>query len=356
MGSLNIYFNRTYATNAQIIAMLRANPDRRPVRIFGTHVDPTSPVLAACDEAYAEPEPDVTGAAYVEWALEFTVRHGIDVFIPRLEMVALAGARARFAAQGVALLSAPADVVELFDDKAATYAIATAHGLAVPPYRVVDDPDALLCAYAEILDEAGSACIKPVTGVGGDGFRILIGQDPGLADVMGPLTPVVGVHAVARAIDAAILAGEPVAPMMVLPYLPGPEISVDLLADPDGKPLAAIGRAKTGRLRSIVNDEAAREIAETLVQAHRVSYLSNTQVRYWQGPHDAEPLPYLLEVNTRISGGLFQTSLAGVNLPWAAVQIALGEEPTIGDVQYDVVYTVAQTLEPVSDAARSVPE
>jgi biotin carboxylase len=118
---------------------------------------------------------------------------------------------------------------------------------------------------------------------------------------------------------------------MVMPYLPGPEISVDVLARPDGRVLAAIGRSRSRRRRLIVDDEGAREVANRLTAALRVGYLSNTQVRYWQGPEDPSPQPYLLEVNTRISGGLFQTALAGVNLPWAAIQLALGEG--VGELQ-----------------------
>ena len=37
--------------------------------------------------------------------------------------------------------------------------------------------------------------------------------------------------------------------------------------------------------------------------------------------------PVLMDVNTRPAGGLHQLSLCGVNAPWAAVQLALGEDP-----------------------------
>jgi hypothetical protein len=40
-----------------------------------------------------------------------------------------------------------------------------------------------------------------------------------------------------------------------------------------------------------------------------------------------EDRPVLMDVNTRPAGGLHQLSLCGVNAPWAAVQLALGEDP-----------------------------
>lgn len=352
MPRLSIYFNRTYATNAQVIGMLRANPDGRELRVVGTHVDPGSPVLAACDLAMLEPE--LTGQAYVDWALEFTREHGIDVFVPRLELAAITAQRDRFAAQGVALLAAPAAAVSLFADKAAAYADAAGRGLAVPPYRVVHDGTELLAAYAEIRELTGTACLKPVTGVGADGFRILTDQSLGLDDLLGPLPQTVLVQAAADALERARADGLPVPPLLVLPFLTGPEISVDILGDLDGSTLAAIGRAKYGRRRVIVDDPGARAMAEALTKAHRLAYLSNVQVRYWQGPADARPLPYLLEVNTRISGGLFQTSLAGVNLPWAAVRLALGQDPQVGKASYDISFDTPMTLAVVPAATSTV--
>ncbi len=341
---LTIYFNRTYSTNTHVIAMLRANPDGRAVRVIATHADPSSPVLAASDVTAPEPPEDVRGEDYVRWALEFTAAHDVDVFVPRLEMDALAGARERFAAQGVRLLSAPAAAVRHFEDKHATYVDAAARGLPVPPYRVVADGASLRAAFAEIDALCGSACLKPVSGVGGDGFRILSADRPALVDLLGPLTPTVTVDAAADVLDRALAAGETVPPLLVLPFLPGPEVSVDVLARRDGRPVAAIGRSKDGRRRRIVDDPAAREIAETLVAAHGVSYLSNVQIRYWDGPSGRESLPFLLEVNTRMSGGLFQTALSGVNLPWAAVRLALGEEPEVPHARYDIGYTTVSAL------------
>ncbi len=37
--------------------------------------------------------------------------------------------------------------------------------------------------------------------------------------------------------------------------------------------------------------------------------------------------PVLMDVNTRPAGGLHQLALCGVNVPWAAVRLALGDDP-----------------------------
>lgn len=321
---LRIWFNRMYGTGHQVIGMLRANPQHRPVHILGTHVDPDSPVLVACDEAHPEPEADAD--EYVAWALRFAREHGVDVLVPRVHMAELADARAEFEAGGTRLLCADAGTVRLFADKDAAYRAARELGVPVPPYRIVDTAEDLRAAYERFAAVAEDVVMKPVVASGGAGYRRLSDRRPRLADLDGPSRSTVHIDDACAAFAEAAAAGESVPRRMVMPYLAGPEISVDVLARPGGEVLAAVGRSRSRRRRLIVDDVPAREVAERLTGAARIGYLSNTQVRYWQAPQDAAARPYLLEVNTRVSGGLFQTALAGVNLPWAAIRLALGEE------------------------------
>ena len=348
---LRIMFNRTYATGAHVISMLRDNPSGCPVQVVGTHADPDSPVLAACDEAYPEPPEDVVGADYVEWALAFTAEHRIDVLVPRLNSADLADARADFTAAGVALVAPPGDAIRLFHDKAAAYADAAQRGLPVPPYRVVTTSAELRAAVVELTPVSPQLCIKPVSGVAGAGYRRLTTSGPTMADLLGHVDAFETVERYCDALDASTAGtasggdDQPgVPPLIVLPYLTGPEVTVDCLGDLDGTLLAAIGRTKGRRRRRIVDDSPARAVARALLAAHRMSFLSNVQVRYWRGPDDEQPLPYLLEVNTRMSGGLFMTALTGLNLPWAAVQLALGRDVHLPTPEFDISFTPVSSI------------
>lgn len=71
-------------------------------------------------------------------------------------------------------------------------------------------------------------------------------------------------------------------------------------------------------------------------------YLTNIQFRMFGDE------PVLMDVNTRPAGGLHQLALCGINAPWAAVQLALGEET--GDVvptRLGQDYTVVSGTRPV---------
>ena len=340
---LNIWFNRAYATTIHTIELLRQNDEGEQLRIFGTHKDMDSPVLAACDVVEPEVDEAVIGDAYVDWALGFCTRHAIDVFIPRLHLDTISAAREKFTAIGVAVVAGPAGPGAMLEDKAAAYEDAAAAGLAVPPYEVVTTGQQLVAAYEGLLP-LGPVCIKPVNGVGGAGFRVLSTEPLTLDELLDTPSYSSRVDEVAATLDAHHAAGGTVPPLMLLPYLPGPEVSVDCLADDAGNLLIAVPRTKISRRRLLVDDPAAVGVARTIIERHHLSSLSNTQVRYWQNPlTDAQALPYLLETNARISGGLHQTALAGVNMPWAAVQLALGRPvtgpaPTLG-VEFTTVST-----------------
>jgi hypothetical protein len=316
---LRIWLNRTYAENAFFIGLLRENRDGVEPEVHATHVDADSPVLRAADVSSLEPD-RLSPAAYVEFALDYCTRHGITLFLPRLHQQAIAARRADFAAVGTTVLSPPSGAIELFSDKAAAYEKLSAAGLPVPPWWRVRDSAELLSAVETIEADGGAPCLKPVTGAGGEGFRMLSRKPFSLARLAGSPSWQVSLDQVVEALDRAPEA-QPV-DWLVMPHLAGPEVSVDCLADPDGRLRAAVGRSKEGRRRGFTLDAAYLEPTELLVETFGLAYLTNVQFRHHRG------VPVLLDINTRPSGGLHQLSRCGVNFPWAAMQLALGQEPT----------------------------
>ncbi|MEO6886620.1 MAG: ATP-grasp domain-containing protein [Jatrophihabitantaceae bacterium] len=322
--------------------MLRRNSTGRPLHVIGSHIDPDSPVLRACDEGF--PEPELNPDAYVHWALAFARTHGVDVLVPRLHMDVLADAREQFARIGTRLMCADGDTVRLFADKAAAYRAASELMLPVPPFHVAVGSAALRDAYAHLADGGQPVCVKPTHGAGGAGYRVLTTAAVELDELLGRVRSRADLDSYCAALDRAEHDGLQLPELLVLPYLTGPELSIDVLATEAGSMLAAIGRGRSLRRRLLIDDPAAVEVARTLVSAHRVAFLSNVQVRYWQAPGDAVPRPYLLEVNTRISGGLFQTALAGVNLPWDAVRLILGEQVERPHPVFGAAFTTVASL------------
>ncbi|MFJ8729223.1 ATP-grasp domain-containing protein [Streptomyces bauhiniae] len=316
VSRVRVWLNRTYAENVFFMDQLRRNPSDRAVEIHATHADPDSPVLAAADTAALEPE-GLSPAGYVEYALDQCARRGIDVFVPRLHQAAIVAHRADFAAAGTALLAPTPEAVAVFEDKVTAYEAVRSVGVPVPPWFRVRTADELVAAVEELEAAGHRACFKPAAGAGGVGFRMITRSPFSLAHLSGFPSPYVQLD---LAVSALREAEEPV-DLLVMPRLEQPEVSVDCLTGPDNRVRLMVGRTKNGRRRGFTLDERWLAPARLIAEGFGLHYLSNIQFRM------LGDRPVLLDVNTRAAGGLHQLSLCGVNAPWAAVQLALGEDP-----------------------------
>ncbi|GAA2423120.1 ATP-grasp domain-containing protein [Streptomyces glaucus] len=316
VSRVRVWLNRTYAENVFFMDQLRRNPSDRAVEIHATHGDPDSPVLAAADTADLEPE-GLSPAAYVEYALDQCARRGIDVFVPRLHQAAIVAHRAEFEAAGTALLAPPPEAVAVFRDKVIAYQAVQAIGVPTPPWWRVRDADELVAAVDELEASGHKACFKPVSGAGGVGFRVVTRAPFSLVHLSGFPSPYVPLDLVVEALRRA---EEPV-DWLVMPRLEQPEVSVDCLTGRDNRVRLAVGRTKNGRRRGFTLDERWLEPARRIAEGFGLHHLSNIQFRMYG------ERPVLMDVNTRPAGGLHQLSLCGVNAPWAAVRLALGEDP-----------------------------
>ncbi|WP_327289776.1 ATP-grasp domain-containing protein [Streptomyces sp. NBC_01198] len=327
--ALRIWLSSAGVASTQVMRMLRDNPDAVGVHIYGTNVDRDAPALAACDVAEVEPR-HVGDDEYAAFALDFCRRHRVDVLVPPRRLAALAGLGDEFAAAGTRLMCSPPAAIEVLTSKTRTYEAAQAAGVPVPPWRSVRDAAGFRAAAAELAAGGERVCLKPAGEYSAFGFRVLDDRPLRIRDLLAPPVPLASVGAVADALARAEDDGETVPEFLVMPYLEGPEISVDCLSAPGGRTLAAVARSKEGRYRLLLDDPEATGIARRLVAHFGLAYLSNVQLRHRAGR------PVLLEANPRASAGIFQTAFTGVNLPWAAVRLLLrGEagplaEPRLG--------------------------
>jgi biotin carboxylase len=312
-GPLRVWVNRSYATAVHSLRQLKDNPDGAPVHLLASHVDPDSPILTAADEVV--PELVGTGSRYVEQAVRRCRDEQIDVFWPCWQTGPIADAVVEFEAIGTKVLIAPAAGIAICEDKALTYLVAAAAGIPVPPHVVVRTGAELRAAYTE-LAAAEPLCIKPTVATGATGFRIIRAGCLEPADLLGDVLPVATLDDLARALDAS----DP-PPMLLMPFLGGPEYSVDLLIDPDRTAAAMVRRKVDDQRRAdLIDAPEIAKLAVVVAECVGVSMLVNVQFRA-----DDDGQLWLLEVNARASGGLHQAAAAGWNLPWAAVRLVLGD-------------------------------
>lgn len=283
---MRLWFNRGYSL-AAIARAMRAADDELEVLVstgFG------KPVYAGPNQTFAEP--DLAPEEYVEWVRAQIIEREIDIFVPTARREHFYNADLPCAVH----FPCSEAVLAILENKHA-FAQAT-EGLEchLPTLQAetADELEQQVAAFEEIYPGL-QPCVKPRNGVNGHGFWKLIDHSPA-AHLLHPeyrnMRKDVFVHAL-RAQEAE----HPISPLVIMGYLPGPEVSFDVLAH-DGKILKSIARTKFDRMQLIQSAHPLYEAAEQLVEKFDLHGVVNLQFR-----KAADESWKILEINARPAGG-----------------------------------------------------
>ncbi len=304
---MRIWFNRGFSL-APIAALMRAADPSLDVSIsIGAH----SPRHAGPSATWVDggdTDPD-DGAAYLDWVRATIVEQRIDLLIPTRRRKAIAGADMPCAVH----LPATLPVLDLLDDKFA-FAEAMAGELWHLPTWLVSSSDTLAALLADWPADSAAPCVKPRRGVNGLGFWGLVDAKP-LAHLNDPDRREVRPDQYLAALREQEREGA-IDEIVVMPYLPGPEISFDMLCH-QGALLKYAARTKLANGHQQIATRHMLEPAVTaLVERFGLHGLVNCQFRR------AEDGSWkLLEINARPAGGVVYADQVGCHLvgDWSGV-------------------------------------
>ena len=315
-----VWFNKNLSSTSFVIQTIRdavaaSCLDGDGFFIVCSHPQANASVVPVAD--LFEIEPTGLGAkGYVEWCLDFVQRHRIDVFIPRNYASDIAANTERFEALGVKMIQPGSpELLALIKNKGLFYEALGADLVPQPGYKVVANREEFALAFHELSARHNKVCFKPTEGIGGKGFQIITTDGkPIHSSWDNSLLSVDYVEALA---DFATREDFP--ELMMMEFLPGQERSVDCLAQ-DGRLLAGIVRLKSfdGFEELLEDNPLLVEYARRITARVGLHGLYNVQFMESGG------VQYLLEVNSRMSGGVHYTAHSGVCLPYWAIRLALG--------------------------------
>lgn len=306
-----IWLNHWFSTAYNIINLIRENnPD---FQIIGSNENLDSPIKTVCDEWYQEPV--LKGKEYVDYCLQFCKEHSIDVFMPRREMIAISKYKECFSEIGVKVMVDDFKYVDLLNHKDKAYEAFKAECVGnVPDFYMATNIEQFKSAYENLIEKYKWVCFKFVKDEGGKSYRLIDNSRKGYASLFKKQTTRMSIDA---ALDA-LSEKESFSPVMVMPFLPDDEVSVDCLMTENG--LIVIPRVKDStRIEKIRYNDEIIATCHSFFEKFPLEQPCNIQFKYLNG------VPYLLEVNTRMSGGVQMGVLAtGINLPDIAVNKLLG--------------------------------
>lgn len=310
---VRVWFNHWFSTSYRLIELMKQDENEQ-IYVIGSNKQVHSIIQEVCDEWYEEP--DIGGEEYVEYCLKFCKEHQVEVFVPRRLMVLISQNRERFEALGVKLMVDDYQVISFLNDKAATYDFFSKYdGLYIPDYYIVNTAEQLCEAYEKLKEKYGRCCIKFVKDEGGMSFRKIVDS----VDHFAGLRMYPGNDIAMDTLMNTLNSVERFDDLMVMPYLPGNEISVDCLQTDNG--LIAVPRRKGyARHEKVEYPGYIMDMVRIIMDAVKLECPCNIQFKIM------DEIPYLLEINTRMSGGLQMSCLAAnVNIPNIALNKLLGK-------------------------------
>lgn len=293
--------------------MKQANAD---IHMIGSNRNPDCVYKMVCDEWYTEP--DITDAEeYAEYCVGFCREHSVDVFVPRHNLTAIIRRKSDFDKAGVLLLAnTDIESVLLTDNKLSTYRYVTEHGLGgvVPEHYSCESVSDFETAADKLRQSGYKVCYKAAVDEGAITYHVIERERNISIYKRSPS------HLSYEESLEIINNYSFKIPLIVMPYMSEPEISVDCLKTSSS--LIAVPRFKLGgRVSEIRSDDEILRITNAVSELFRFDMPFNIQFRMLGDK------PMLLELNPRMSGGVqLSWKGSGVNIPCLALAKLLGKE------------------------------
>ncbi len=310
-----------------IIKALR-RVEERSIRIIGTDVRSEASGLLLSDEAYVVPHGQ--SKLYIPAMSRLAEKTGADVILPLSSLELLALSKNIEAFNRAKVMVNKEKPLEIALNKKKCYDYLKARNIPIPNYFAVNNFEELKeAAYALGYPEK-PVCFKPPVSKGQRGFRILR-RDMDLKRLLLETKPN---NTVTTLESVSGILSEGFEELLVMEYLPGPEYSVDSLVK-NGESLVIVPRKRLGTKLGISSvgvverNEQVEEIVRKINEAFKFDYNINIQLKY-----SADGTPKLVEINPRVSGTICLSSMAGPNLPYLAIKLALGENFSIPKINW----------------------
>jgi hypothetical protein len=315
---MKIWFTKGLSNTRDAISLIKSDPVGREMTLIASHLDPDAPVGSVADEFLVEPK-TIQDSDYADWVLAEAQARGVDLVMVQRRPTALWMARDRFEAAGIRLsIPAAPETLRLLDNKL-LFQIDVAK-TAVPAHAAIpfSDLDGFNAAWEDIRDHDEARhglCVKPVSGIFGAGFRRIIEGADDLGFMLSS-DPEAAFKISLDGFRSVLQRSSLREPMILMPYLPGLERSVDFVAR-KGDLLCAVARRKEGMDRILETSGPSIEAARILAKRYELDGICNLQTKECDGRE------VVLEINARMSGGMVMACEAGVNLPLLSVMAGL---------------------------------
>jgi len=300
------------------------------IRIVGLAEDPDTPHQVILDAFYivsSHEAPD-----YIVRLIQIIEKEHVDVIFP-IVSEGLEGLMKNealiFKKTGARILSSPLSSLQIANDKGRLYAFLQESNDPVlssltPVFVLADTKSSLIEAIQVIRNAGRTPCIKRLRGEDAAGFWVIDNSADYAEHLFYQAPQRILSENMLREMLTGIRDEDTIPPYMACEFLPGEEWDCDVLCL-EGKIISVTTRVNismTGGLTSVLEVKENAYLAECcghIVSALHLSYVVCISFRA-----DAAGRFFLLEINPRMMGNIYVSTLAGNNYVKMAVDLLFG--------------------------------
>lgn len=305
--------------------------EERNIRVVGVDIHPAASGLFLSDEAYVIPHGQ--SELYVPAMSKLAKKTKADVILPLSSMELLPLSKHIEMFEYVKVVVNKEYPLEIALNKRKCYEYLRRRNLPVPEYIAVHSFEEFEEAVHTLGYPEKPVCFKPPVSKGQRGFRILR-EDVDLTKLLLETKPD---NTITTLDSVSGILSKGFEELLVMEYLPGPEYSVDSLVK-NGESLIIVPRRRVetklgiSSVGVVETNEEITEVVRKINEAFKFDYNINVQLKY-----SADGTPKLVEINPRVSGTICLSSMAGPNLPYLAIKLALGENFSIPKIDWGLI-------------------
>lgn len=303
------------------IRCYKNNPDNRPVRVIGCDMNDMVYNFVGVDKFYKVSRCD--SDRYIEELMAICVKENVDVLIPfnTNELEIVSWYEETFAANGTKVLVSKPRALEVANDKISFHDYFIGR-IPTPKYHVTSSYDEL---KSFLCDNKGTTfTIKQRHSCGSRGFRI-IGSNEDFLDGK-PNGVFIQDEELQKLLDGS-------EEFLVQEYLPGDEYTVDLVVD-HGNVLYRACKLNSNMENGVARHSTIYAPLPSVVEP--CIYVCKALKLHGNIGFDLKcdeyGRPYIIDCNPRMTATVSLVAKAGINMPYIALQLALGE-PVRDDYQ-----------------------
>lgn len=280
-----------------------AKQQHQEITVLASHRHARNEILSLADSAIYEPHDETLRLVFMA---EIVEKHQVKAIHTGRNSAWFESHRHDIESLGVKLTTGATSLeqLQLADDKVAFARAMEQCNLPTVPSIYIDSVDELEKHLKNAPFGDTPLCIKPVKGIYGMGFWRFDNTVSSMALFNHPENR----HVHPQQYLDALKAVDSFEPMVLMPYLPGPEYSVDMVVE-QGNVIAAVARCKEGTTQRLEITGEAYELGKACATAMKADGIVNVQTR-----HNDQGAPLLLEINMRPSGGIGYTQHCGIHL------------------------------------------